>query len=418
MAKQAVILSGGFGTRLAHVVSDVPKPMAPIKNKPFLEYIIGQLQNHGFDSFVFLTGYKSEIIENHFKDLPNTRFVKEETALGTGGAILNAFEFLNDNFYVINGDTFFDIDFSILEEFGKNKPCTIALRYTDNISRYGFVEIDKNFEISSFTEKGNLPKNRIDGYINGGIYRIEKSVLKRFLDEFSVQFISLETEIFPKLLKNKELFGLPVGGCFIDIGIPEDYYKAQNLIPEWASKKAKPALFIDKDGTLIVNTEYPNGKNFEIIESTINIVKKYSEKNYHIIMVTNQAGIAKNKFNFDQMQEGFEGIKEFSVTYQGIPLNVCVASGLANARTVMENIKSGKKHYHIVEIMACRRGCIMGGGQPPRAGNRTKSARRDGLYQADNVTSIRKADENPLILSLYDGLLKGKVHELLHVDGY
>ncbi len=317
MAKQAVILSGGFGTRLAHVVSDVPKPMAPIKNKPFLEYIIGQLQNHGFDSFVFLTGYKSEIIENHFKDLPNTRFVKEETALGTGGAILNAFEFLNDNFYVINGDTFFDIDFSILEEFGKNKPCTIALRYTDNISRYGFVEIDKNFEISSFTEKGNLPKNRIDGYINGGIYRIEKSVLKRFLDEFSVQFISLETEIFPKLLKNKELFGLPVGGCFIDIGIPEDYYKAQNLIPEWASKKAKPALFIDKDGTLIVNTEYPNGKNFEIIESTINIVKKYSEKNYHIIMVTNQAGIAKNKFNFDQMQEGFEGIKEFYKT-QGI----------------------------------------------------------------------------------------------------
>ena len=317
MAKQAVILSGGFGTRLAHVVSDVPKPMAPIKNKPFLEYIIGQLQNHGFDSFVFLTGYKSEIIENHFKELPNTRFVKEETALGTGGAILNAFEFLNDNFYVINGDTFFDIDFSILEEFGKNKPCTIALRYTDNISRYGFVEIDKNFEISSFTEKGNLPKNRIDGYINGGIYRIEKSVLKRFLDEFSGQFISLETEIFPKLLKNKELFGLPVGGCFIDIGIPEDYYKAQNLIPEWASKKAKPALFIDKDGTLIVNTEYPNGKNFEIIESTINIVKKYSEKNYHIIMVTNQAGIAKNKFNFDQMQEGFEGIKEFYKT-QGI----------------------------------------------------------------------------------------------------
>lgn len=317
MAKQAVILSGGFGTRLAHVVSDVPKPMAPIKNKPFLEYIIGQLQNHGFDSFVFLTGYKSEIIENHFKELPNTRFVKEETALGTGGAILNAFEFLNDNFYVINGDTFFDIDFSILEEFGKNKPCTIALRYTDNISRYGFVEIDKNFEISSFIEKGNLPKNRIDGYINGGIYRIEKSVLKRFLDEFSGQFISLETEIFPKLLKNKELFGLPVGGCFIDIGIPEDYYKAQNLIPEWASKKAKPALFIDKDGTLIVNTEYPNGKNFEIIESTINIVKKYSEKNYHIIMVTNQAGIAKNKFNFDQMQEGFEGIKEFYKT-QGI----------------------------------------------------------------------------------------------------
>ena len=311
MAKQAVILSGGFGTRLSHVVSDVPKPMAPIKNKPFLEYIITQLQNQGFDSFIFLTGYKSEIIENHFKNLPNAQFIKEETALGTGGAILNAFEFLNDDFYVINGDTFFDIDFSILENFGNNKPCTIALRYTDNISRYGFVEIDKDFEISSFTEKGNLPENRIDGYINGGIYYIKKSILKKFVDKFTGQFISLETEIFPELLKNKELFGLPLGGYFIDIGIPDDYYKAQESIPEWINKKAKPALFIDKDGTLIVNTEYPHGKNFEIIKSTIDIVKKYSEKNYHIIMVTNQAGIAKNKFNFEEMNEGFEGIKEF-----------------------------------------------------------------------------------------------------------
>ena len=89
------------------------------------------------------------------------------------------------------------------------------------------------------------------------------------------------------------------------------------MIPNWLKKEAKPALFVDKDGTLIVNTEYPHGKNFEIIESTINIVKKYFEKNYHIIMVTNQAGIAKNKFNFDQMQEGFEGIKKFYKT-QGI----------------------------------------------------------------------------------------------------
>ena len=115
---------------------------------------------------------------------------------------------------------------------------------------------------------------------------------------------------------------------------------------------------------------------------------------------------------------GEAGIKEFTVTYKGTPLNVCVVSGLANAHTVMENSKRGKKQYHIVVVMAGRRGCIRGGGQPPRAGNRTKTARTEGLYQADSVTSIRKADENPLIVSLYDGLLKGKVHELLHVDEY
>ena len=311
MGRQAVILAGGFGTRLSHVVSDVPKPMAPIKNIPFLDFIIKQLQRYGFDNFVFLTGYKAEIIEDYFKNLPDTIFIKEETALGTGGAILNAFNSLNDEFFVINGDTFFDIDFSLLEDFGKDKPCTIALRYTNNIQRYGFVEIDDTFKAISFVEKGNLPENRIDGFINGGIYFMKKSVLEHFIKNFSGQFISLETEIFPQLLKNNELFGLPLGGCFIDIGIPEDYQKAQNLIPEWFEKESKPALFIDKDGTLIVNTEYPHGRSFEIIESTIDIVKKYSEQNYHIIMVTNQAGIAKNKFNFAEMNEGFEGIKGF-----------------------------------------------------------------------------------------------------------
>lgn len=311
MGRQAVILAGGFGTRLSHVVSDVPKPMAPIKNIPFLDFIIKQLQRHGFDNFVFLTGYKAEIIEDYFKNLPDTVFIKEETALGTGGAILNAFNSLNDEFFIINGDTFFDIDFSLLEDFGKDKPCAIALRYTNNIQRYGFVEIDDTFKTISFVEKGNLPANRIDGFINGGIYFMKKSVLEHFIKNFSGQFISLETEIFPQFLKNNELFGLPLGGCFIDIGIPEDYQKAQNLIPEWVQKESKPALFIDKDGTLIVNTEYPHGRSFEIIESTIDIVKKYSEQNYHIIMVTNQAGIAKNKFNFAEMNEGFEGIKEF-----------------------------------------------------------------------------------------------------------
>lgn len=309
--KQAVILAGGFGTRLAHVVSDVPKPLAPIGDKTMLDYIVITLEKQGFDSFVFLTGYKSECIEKHFKDLNNAIFIKEETALGTGGAILNAFDKLAEEFYVINGDTFFDIDYSLLEEFGKDKPITLALRYTDNIERYGFVDIDDDFVIKSFVEKSKLPADKIDGYINGGIYYVHKSVLKPYAQKFNNEFISLETEIFPKLLENNNLYGLPLGGCFIDIGIPEDYYRAQDLIPDWIAKEAKPAMFVDKDGTLIVNTEYPHGRDFKIIESTVDIVKSYSDRNYHIVMITNQAGIGKNKFTLEQMQEGFEGIKEF-----------------------------------------------------------------------------------------------------------
>lgn len=309
--RQAVILAGGFGTRLSHVVSDTPKPLAPIGEKSFLDYLVKTLKQQDFDSIVFLTGYKAEQIEKRFQYLENAVFIKEETALGTGGAIFNAFDKLQDEFFVINGDTFFDVDYSLLEDFGKEKPITLALRYTNNIARYGFVEIDDKLLIKSFVEKGSLPKNRIDGYINGGIYYVHKSALKTYAEKYSGEFISLETEIFPKLIANDELNGLPLGGCFIDIGIPEDYQRAQDLIPGWISKELKPALFIDKDGTLIENTEYPYGKDFKIIEPTIDIVKKYADKNYHIIMVTNQAGIAKGKFTHKGMQECFEGIKEF-----------------------------------------------------------------------------------------------------------
>ena len=311
--RQAVILAGGFGTRLSHIVPDVPKPLAPIgrEQRPFLEFVIETLKKQDFDNFVFLTGYKAEQIEKQFKRLKNTTFIKEETALGTGGAILNAFDKLQDEFFVINGDTFFDIDYDILERFGKNKPITLALRYTNNIKRYGFVEIDDKYVIKSFVEKGSLPENRIDGYINGGIYYIHKSVLKPYADKFNGEFISLETDVFPKLLANDELNGLPLGGCFIDIGIPEDYYRAQELIPNWIEKEIKPALFIDKDGTLIENTEYPHGKDFKIIENTINIVKKYANLDYHIVMITNQAGIGKGKFTKEEMQEGLAGIREY-----------------------------------------------------------------------------------------------------------
>ena len=110
--------------------------------------------------------------------------------------------------------------------------------------------------------------------------------------------------------------------------------------------------------------------------------------------------------------EGF--IREFSIPYEGLEVKICVASGLANARKVMEQVQSREKEYHLIEIMACRRGCIMGGGQPRLAGDRTKAARTAGIYNADKVSVIKKSDENPMVAALYEGLLKGKEHELLH----
>lgn len=111
---------------------------------------------------------------------------------------------------------------------------------------------------------------------------------------------------------------------------------------------------------------------------------------------------------------GEEGIKEATIPYNGMDVNICVVSGLANARKVMEQVRSGEKQYHLIEVMACRRGCIMGGGQPIPAGPRHKAARAQSLYKADKDRILRKSDENPLMDVFYNGYFKGKAHELLH----
>lgn len=119
---------------------------------------------------------------------------------------------------------------------------------------------------------------------------------------------------------------------------------------------------------------------------------------------------------------GYEGIKEFTVPYNGIDVKICVVSGLANARKVMDRVKNGEAEYHLIEVMACGGGCIMGGGQPADVGNkaRAKAARGKGLYAADKTSTIKKSDENPLIMELYKDMLKEEhtVHELLHNDFY
>ena len=111
-------------------------------------------------------------------------------------------------------------------------------------------------------------------------------------------------------------------------------------------------------------------------------------------------------------KDGF--IREFSVPYNGMEVKICVISGLANARTVMEQVKNGEKEYHLIEVMACRRGCVYGGGQPRRSAMETEDDRTAGIYREDDAMELRKCDLNPAITALYEGFAKGKEHELFH----
>ncbi len=217
---QAIILAGGFGTRLQSVVNDLPKPMASVNGKPFLCYILNQLSKFKFDKVVLAVGYIKEAIISYFKD--EYRGMKivysiEDSPLGTGGCIKKALNLIDDDYcYIINGDTYFNIDFTKLN---KPRDILIACKYLENFSRYGTVEI-KDGKIVKFNEK----EYREKGYINGGIYLIRKNLISQF--DLNDKF-SLEKDFFEKYIGTLSIDAFCSDDYFIDIGIPEDYFKAQ-----------------------------------------------------------------------------------------------------------------------------------------------------------------------------------------------
>ena len=228
MIKQAIVLAGGFGTRLQTVVQDVPKPMALINNRPFLDYQLRYLQSFGIEHIIFSVGYKHEHISNYFGNSYNGMQIKyavEKEPLGTGGGILNAFQFVDSGAaLVVNGDTMFEVNLSDFFEKHQQKKASIslALREIDDVSRYGIVEIDNNNRIVGFAEKGEKTGA---GRINGGVYLIEKDFFNK--NSFSQKF-SMEKDAFEKLYQNQHFCGFPYTSYFLDIGIPEDYKKAQD----------------------------------------------------------------------------------------------------------------------------------------------------------------------------------------------
>ncbi len=223
-----------MGTRLKSVVSDVPKPMAPINGIPFLEIQINYWISQGINKFILSVGYKKEIIIDYFGFRFNNaeiKYVVEEIPLGTGGGILNAIaEYkITSPFLLLNGDTYFDISLDVLCEFHTKKCAnlTFSVFKSNNTTRYLGLDVDNNMKISS----SELIKQQNDfRYVNGGVYIIDPKVLSNFSFDLNKQ-ISFESEIIPKLIKNKlSLYACEFNTKFIDIGIPEDYLNAQKIL--------------------------------------------------------------------------------------------------------------------------------------------------------------------------------------------
>ncbi len=223
---QAIILAGGLGTRLRSVVSDVPKCMAPVAGKPFLYFVIEYLLQQGVEKFIFSLGYKSEMIIDYVNDQYPTiikHYSIEAEPLGTGGAIKLACSLTTEkDVLILNGDTIFKIDTSQLLSFHTehNANCTLALKPMHHFDRYGVVELNADASIASFKEKQFYET----GLINGGIYALN---VASFLKEDLPLKCSFEKDYLEQFFDSRKMYGSVQDEYFIDIGIPEDFERAQ-----------------------------------------------------------------------------------------------------------------------------------------------------------------------------------------------
>ena len=224
---EGIILAGGFGTRLKSILDNCPKPMAPINGIPFLEILLKNLSKNGFKRIVLSLYYQADMITSYFKNSFSGMeivYAIEPYPLGTGGAIKNSFtKVKEDHVYVLNGDTFMDLNYSDIEMiWKKNKLNIVVLKEISDVSRYGLVKVDGKY-IKSFSEK--LKSGC--GLINAGVYILNKDIFqnKKIEDVFSFEKDFLNQEV-----KNKRILYYKSEGLFIDIGIPEDYHNAQNLL--------------------------------------------------------------------------------------------------------------------------------------------------------------------------------------------
>lgn len=287
---KVIILAGGLGTRLRTVVNDVPKPMAKIDGTPFLEILLDNMLHYGATEFILCVSYMREKISSYFSDSYKgcpIRYSIEEEPLGTGGAIKQAFDLFGlDKAVVINGDSFIKMDYADFYKKNSSQILSIALKYMENASRYGLVETQEKY-IRCFNEKSAEAKS---GLINAGIYLINKSLWQYAPGEAKFSF---EKDILEKHINEIKATYYQTEDYFIDIGVPESYAQADKELKQVVGFKNK-ALFLDRDGVINVDKHHVYKiEDCEFIDGIFDKCRQAKSKGYKLIVVTNQAGIAK-----------------------------------------------------------------------------------------------------------------------------
>jgi D-glycero-D-manno-heptose 1,7-bisphosphate phosphatase len=293
--RQAVILVGGKGSRLGKITKKVPKPLIKFDKNHFLNYQINYLSQFPFKEILLLCGYKKKCFEKfkHYSNKIKIKIINEKKPLGTGGAISNALKYLDDIFFLCNGDTFFEINlFNLYDSFDRSQyDGIVALKKAACSARYSKIII-KNNTINLFT-KDKVKKGEI---FNCGFYFLKKKIFDN-----KKKKKSLEENILPALCKIKKIKGKIFNEKLIDIGVLEDLNLAKKFFKKYNKRKF---AILDRDG--IINQDYgyvSKWSNFDFIPGSIKFLKFLNKKKTPIFIITNQAGIAKGFYTINTLNK-------------------------------------------------------------------------------------------------------------------
>lgn len=294
---QCAVLVGGLGTRLGALTASTPKPILPCGDRPFLGWLLREFVRFGVTDFLLLTGHLSEEIEKAAATiqaaLPGDVTVslsEEPIRAGTGGAVYHARDRLAERFLLCNGDSLFDCNLANLLAAGAADDDGVTgrmvLRQLEDASRYGVVALDGD-RVVDFRER---PPPGTAGTINGGIYLFHR----RLIDALSPA-CSLEGEVMPGLARAGTLRGQVADGYFRDIGVPDDFARAQTEIPAVLRRRA---LFLDRDGVINVDHGYVGSRDrFEWVPGARETIAHATRAGWHVFIVTNQSGVARGKYD-------------------------------------------------------------------------------------------------------------------------
>lgn len=292
MIRQAVVLAGGRGTRLGPLTDDTPKPLLDVGGRPFLGFLLRDLSFKGVERVLLTVGYRWERIGEYLQGVElglDVELFVEEAPLGTGGALWELRDRLDPQFLVTNGDSIFDVP---LQDVGqrlldRDVLGAVALRHVDDVSRFGSVHLERE-RILAFSEKGESGP----GLINGGIYALRRECLGPIPGA-----MSLEKDLLPELAARGTLAGSAYERFFIDIGVPQSFAVAQEVVPRWYRK---PIAFLDRDGVLNVDRNHAHlPEHILWMPEAREAVRWLNDAGYRVVVVTNQAGIAKGFYTED-----------------------------------------------------------------------------------------------------------------------